>query len=94
MQLKIDKNHKRFLRKFILSLNKFWSGYKIGFLGIQIRIAGKLNGKMRKSKYQYRKGWLKLQTITNFLSYNLSISYTKFGILSVKVWILYENTPL
>jgi ribosomal protein S3 len=46
---------------------------------------------MRKSKYHYDIGKVQLQTLKIILSYSLSFSYTKFGILSTKFWILHGN---
>jgi len=57
---------------------------KISLWGIQLRVAGKLDGRMRKSKYHYNIGKVQLQTFKTFLNYSMSISYTKFGIISIK----------
>jgi ribosomal protein S3 len=57
---------------------------KISLWGIQLRVAGKLDGRMRKSKYHYNIGKVQLQTLKTFLNYSISISYTKFGIISIK----------
>ena len=59
-----------------------------------MQVSGKLNGKMRKSKYHYSIGKVQLQTLMTTLDYHLGISYTKFGILSTKFWILYGNTKI
>jgi ribosomal protein S3 len=32
-----------------------------------------------------------LQTLKTFLNYSISISYTKFGIISIKFWLLHGN---
>jgi ribosomal protein S3 len=57
---------------------------KISLLGIQLRVSGKLDGRMRRSKYHYNVGKVQLQTLKIFLNYSLSISYTKYGIISIK----------
>ena len=88
------KNHKRLLRQITLAIETFWKKRKLTLLGIQLRVTGKLNGKMRKSKYHYNIGKVQLQTISTFLNYDIAISYTKFGIMSVKFWLLYENKEL
>jgi ribosomal protein S3 len=46
---------------------------------------------MRKSKYHYSIGKVQLLTFKTFLNYSISISYTKFGIISTKFWILHGN---
>jgi len=91
IQLKRNKNHKKFIRLITSTIELFWKSRRIGLRGIQLRIAGKLNGKMRKSKYHYSIGKVQLQTLATFLNYDMCVSYTKFGILSIKFWILYET---
>lgn len=90
-QLKANKNHKRFLRQTILIVEIFWTMRKISLWGIQLRVSGKLDGRMRKSKYHYNIGKVQLQTLKTFLNYSISISYTKFGIISIKFWLLHGN---
>ena len=84
IQLKRNKNHKKFIRLITSTIELFWKSRRIGLRGIQLRIAGKLNGKMRKSKYHYSIGKVQLQTLATFLNYDMCVSYTKFGILSIK----------
>jgi len=91
LQLQKNKNHKKILRKITLIIENFWKNYIVNLIGIQLRITGKLNGSMRKSKYHYDIGKVQLQTLKIILSYSLSFSYTKFGIISTKFWILHGN---
>jgi hypothetical protein len=91
LQLKKNKNHKKILRKITLIIETFWKTRNLNLRGIQLRVTGKLNGSMRKSKYHYSIGKVQLQTFKTFLNYHMSISYTKFGIISTKFWILYGN---
>jgi small subunit ribosomal protein S3 len=79
------------LRKITLIIENFWKSRNASLRGIQLRVTGKLNGSMRKSKYHYSIGKVQLQTFKTFLNYNLSISYTNFGIISIKFWILHGN---
>lgn len=39
---------------------------------------------MRKSKYIYKIGKVQLQTLKLIFDYNLYLSFTKFGIISIK----------
>jgi len=94
IMLKKDKNHRKYLRKIVLIIEIFWKKQKIKLQGIQLRISGKLNGKMRKSKYHYSIGKVQLQSFNTFLNYGISYSYTKFGILSIKFWILHGNKQI
>jgi small subunit ribosomal protein S3 len=57
----------------------------VQFLGLQLRLNGKLGGKLRKSKYHYKLGKVQLQSLKVGLNYSISISHTKFGAISVKV---------
>jgi ribosomal protein S3 len=91
LQLKKNKNHKKVLRKITLIIEIFWKNKNTNLRGMQFRVTGKLNGSMRKSKYHYSIGKVQLQSFNTFLDYSFSISYTKFGILSTKLWILYGN---
>jgi len=66
-------------------LNFFFFRGVIHFLGLQLRLTGKLGGKMRKSKYHYKLGKVCLQVLNIIVSYSLSYSYSKFGVISVKI---------
>jgi len=94
LKLRSSKNHRKILSKFIWVLeDSFYSNY-IKLVGVQIRVSGKLGGKMRKSKYHYKLGKVQLQTIQQNLNYSYVPSYTKFGVLSVKIWLLNANNNL
>ena len=83
--LKTTKKHYQVLKDFVSMLEFFFFNKTIQFRGLQIRATGKLGGKMRRSKYHYKLGKVCLQTLKIGLSYSLSISYTRFGIISIKV---------
>lgn len=89
--IKKNKNHHRSLKIFTNFLEKLFLYKAIKLLGFQLRVTGKLGGKMRKSKYHYKLGKVQLQTLKSRLSYDLGLSYTKFGIISIKVWLLHAN---
>ena len=90
--LSLVKNHFRVLRKFMSTVEKFYLKSRFNFYGLLIRIAGKLQGKMRKSKYQYKIGKANRQVFKIPISYFFGISVTRFGVLSIKVWLFfYEN---
>jgi len=94
IQLKKDKNHRRLLRRIILCIENFWTSYDLSFSGFQLRVTGKLNGNMRKSKYQYILGKVSLQTLDSIISYTMNVSYTKFGLISNKLWLFYGNKQI
>jgi ribosomal protein S3 len=79
-----DTNHKRSLKKFITIFEIFFFSNLLQLTGFQLRLNGKLNGKMRKSKYHYKVGKVQLQTLKILLNFSLAISYTKFGTISIK----------
>lgn len=83
--IKTTKKHYLVLRNFINFLEYFFFKNIINFLGFQLRLSGKLGGKMRKSKYHYKLGRVWLQTLKICLSYTTSTSFTKFGVISIKV---------
>jgi len=89
--LQANKRHRWLLRKFIETIEIFFYLNIIKFKGFQLRVSGKLNGKMRKSKYHYKLGKVKLQSLKFYLTYSFNISYTKFGVLSIKIWLLNDN---
>jgi hypothetical protein len=86
--IKKQKNHFKIL-KFFTDLVTFYFVRNLYYVaGIQIRVTGKLGGKMRRSKFHYKIGKVQLHTFKTVLSYNMSFSYTKFGIISVKIWLI------
>lgn len=90
-EIKKNKNHFKTLSFFTNTLENLFFSNHIKFKGFQLRLSGKLNGKMRKSKYHYKLGKVQLQTLKYGLSYSICNSYTKFGIISVKTWLLHAN---
>lgn len=82
--------HKRnimFFRKMIYYL---WIKKIIKFKGFNLSILGKLNGKMKRSKFYYRVGKFGVSTFLNekIVYYYLPL-YTKFGVFSIKLQLLY-----
>jgi hypothetical protein len=54
--IKTTKKHFLVLRSFISLVEYFFFKNIINFLGLQLRLTGKLGGKMRRSKYHYKLG--------------------------------------
>ena len=46
---------------------------------------------MRRSKFHYKLGKVCLQSLSIGLNYSIALSYTKFGIISIKVWLLHAD---
>jgi len=79
------KQHYQQLKSTVLLIKKYYMSNRINFLGLRVDVSGKLAGRMRKRKYRKSLGKLPLQTVKVMVSYCLALSYTKFGILSVKI---------
>jgi hypothetical protein len=86
--IKNDKKHNKILKNFITIIEKVFYSNMVKLKGFKLRLSGKIGGKMRKSKFQYLLGKVQLQKLNLYLDFSLSISYTKFGAISVKVWLL------
>lgn len=82
--IKKNKQHHKTLRTFVSGIERFFFSNTLKLLGLQLRVTGKLGGRMRKSKYHYSLGKVQLQTIRMGVSYTLGVSYTKFGVISIK----------
>jgi hypothetical protein len=83
--IKLRNNHQKLLKNFISILNKIYFGRIINMHGLKLRLNGKLNGNMRTSKYNYSLGKVQLQTLNVMLNFNQTVSYTKFGSISIKI---------
>jgi len=94
LMLRKNKNHVKVLRQIIRVIETFWQIKQLSIRGIKLKVQGKLNGRMRKSKYNYNIGKVQLQELQVFLNYNMSISYTKFGIMAIKLWLLHGITKI
>jgi len=58
----------------------------IKFKGLKLYIAGKLNGKMKKSKYSYQLDRYGSKTFKNkTLNFYFLPLYTRFGVFSIKL---------
>jgi small subunit ribosomal protein S3 len=57
--------------------------------GIKIQVKGRINGSRRKRTYIIKKGQTSTQSFSNGISYYQDDCLTIFGILGIKVWIIY-----
>ncbi|WXB47365.1 MAG: 30S ribosomal protein S3 [Candidatus Shikimatogenerans sp. Tmey] len=65
--------------------------YKKNINGIKVKISGRLNGiEMARSEY-FQKGNIKLSTLRANINYGFHELYTKYGVISLKVWIMKEE---
>ena len=84
----LTTNHLKDVKKFIKIFEKLYFSNIVKLTGFKLWLKGKLNGKMRKSKYIYKIGKVQLQTLKLIFDYNLYLSFTKFGIISIKTWLI------
>ena len=80
-----DKRHIRNIKIFLKRFFILYYKKILGIKGFKLYISGKINGKMRKSKYSYKVGKLLLNTLDFKIKYFYFPLYTTFGALSIKV---------
>jgi len=62
---------------------------QISIKGIKVLVKGRINGSRRKRTYVIKKGRTSTQSFSNDISYYQEDCLTIFGILGIKVWIIY-----
>ena len=62
---------------------------QIKLKGVKVQVRGRINGSRRKRTYVIKKGQTSLQSFRNEISYYQDDCLTIFGILGVKVWIIF-----
>lgn len=55
--------------------------------GIKIKISGRINGAPRAKSKLINIGCLPLQSLTSYINYNESKTYTQYGTFGIKIWI-------
>ena len=83
------KYHLKMIRHCLNNIYKLYLVKLINFYGFKLHISGKLNGKMRKSKYFYKIGKMLLNTFETKLQFYFLPLYSKYGIFSIKIWLSY-----
>jgi len=82
------KQHLKKIKLFIVFFEQICLLGLVKCLGFQLRVSGKLGGALRSSRFHYKFGKIKLQTLLYNFAYTFLPSFTKFGVFSIKVWIL------
>jgi hypothetical protein len=80
-----NKKHINTLVAFFKSFNIIFLKQVLPISGLKFKIAGRLNGKLRKNSFGYKLGFLKLMTFNIFLDYSCDYVYTQFGSFSLKL---------
>jgi ribosomal protein S3 len=84
-QYRLMKSIRRIINYF------FWFERAPGFYGISISVHGKFHGILRKRKFQLRFGRIGKHTLKNRIDCSYKQSFTRFGVFSIKVWLLYNK---
>ncbi|XBT18789.1 MAG: 30S ribosomal protein S3 [Candidatus Shikimatogenerans sp. AspAUS03] len=79
-------NNKRSYKKSIKYLINYL--YKKNINGIKVKISGRLNGAEMARSESFQKGMIKLSTIRANIDYSFYEILTKYGIISLKVWVM------
>jgi hypothetical protein len=82
----VSKNHFRDLKIFVDYFRKFVDKNIFSMFGVLLRLTGKVGGRMRKRKYQVKLGQTPSLTFDFKISYCQSLSFTRFGVISIKLW--------
>lgn len=60
--------------------------------GLRLLISGKLNGRPRKKKKEFRFGIMPLQAFSHDIDYSYRVVVTKFGVFGIKLWLFRRHT--
>lgn len=86
--LELENKHRKVLWSAVNAINLLRTKLFL-FKSMRIYVTGKLNGKMRRKTYSFKLGRLAFQQIKSNLDYFKATSFTKFGTISVKIWIFF-----
>jgi ribosomal protein S3 len=83
--------HFNFLKKIKRLIHNFLNYSKYGLIGLLIKVHGKFQGVLRKRRFKYAYGKTSMTSFNTFIDYDLQKSYTKFGVFSIKVYLMYSK---
>ncbi|HIC97863.1 MAG TPA: 30S ribosomal protein S3 [Aquificaceae bacterium] len=81
LQIERRVSHRRAMKRAIDN------ALKAGAKGVKIQVKGRIGGAELARKEWFLVGRMPLQTLKADIDYGFATAYTKYGILSVKVWI-------
>nr|Q9ZI44.1 RecName: Full=Small ribosomal subunit protein uS3; AltName: Full=30S ribosomal protein S3 [Aquifex pyrophilus]AAD08791.1 ribosomal protein S3 [Aquifex pyrophilus] len=81
LQIERRVSHRRAMKRAIDN------ALKAGQKGVKVQVKGRIGGAARARKEWFLVGRMPLQTLRADIDYGFATAYTKYGILSVKVWI-------
>jgi len=79
-----SKNHLKIFYSVVKFVELLFFNSIIVTKGLRVRLTGKINGKMRKSKHHYSLGSTSTQSLSQVCNYSLVSAHTKYGVLSLK----------
>lgn len=82
-----DKKHITVIKRLFESIKALFLQQFVPLLGIKFQIAGRLNGKLRKSRFGYNIGSIQLMSLSVFCDYSCDLAYTQYGSFSLKLWL-------
>jgi hypothetical protein len=80
-----DKKHINVIRLLFDNIRALFQQQIIPITGIKFQISGRLNGKLRKSRFGYNIGSIKLMSFSTFCNYSCDFVYTQYGSFSLKL---------
>jgi len=88
------KRKSRKINLFLKSLKSlvhilFVNNFALNIKGLKIIFKGRINGSRRKRTYIIKKGSTSTQSLSNQVSYYQEDCLTIFGVLGIKVWIIF-----
>lgn len=83
------KRHYKEIFWFTKLISLFYRSNQVHFKGFKFYISGKLNGNMKRKKYSYKLGKIRLNSLNTLVDYFYLPLYTKFGVISLKMWLSY-----
>jgi len=89
-----NKKHIKNLIVFFSSLKLIFDKQFVPLLGLKFKIAGRLDGKLRKASYGYKLGSMRLLSLALNLDYSCDILYTQYGSFSLKLWLGNKSSSL
>lgn len=82
-----DKKHINVIKLLFDNIKVLFEQQMIPIAGIKFQIAGRLNGKLRKSRFGYNIGSIKLMSFLTLCNYSCDFVYTQYGSFSLKLWL-------
>lgn len=82
-----NKKHIKNLILFFKYIKIIFDNQFIPLEGLKFKITGRLGGKLRKSSFHFKLGFVKLMTYDVVVDYNCIFVYTQYGSFSLKFWL-------